>query len=456
MSVNDESNKVDHDHDDHKDGDDDDDEHEHDMVMPGFRFHPTEEELVEFYLRRKVEGKRFNVELITFLDLYRYDPWELPAMAAIGEKEWFFYVPRDRKYRNGDRPNRVTTSGYWKATGADRMIRSENLRSIGLKKTLVFYSGKAPKGIRTSWIMNEYRLPHHETERYQKGEISLCRVYKRAGVEDHPSLPRSLPASRASTSRSSVLVAPSTTISSDNKKQHNTSTNINNSNINTVHSIMEKLQAFNEGQAQQFHQDHEHQVDQKMSVEPEGSSGNSDVTTVLGLSKHNAYHHHNNIGQAHHHPLDQEEGMAAFLHHSNSKQAAANCFSLIPSSTNSSAMLFTAGSSSVSSSNMNAIDDLHRLLTYQHVQQQAAASSSHHQQQHVHHHVVQYYDDAHHNPQPNSIFSTFPAAAPHVQSAIPPPQQLASNALPTAFSDRLWDWNPISETNRPDYNNPFK
>ncbi|CAL8998291.1 unnamed protein product [Prunus brigantina] len=453
MSVNDESNKADHDHDHHHDGDDDD-EHEHDMVMPGFRFHPTEEELVEFYLRRKVEGKRFNVELITFLDLYRYDPWELPAMAAIGEKEWFFYVPRDRKYRNGDRPNRVTTSGYWKATGADRMIRSENFRSIGLKKTLVFYSGKAPKGIRTSWIMNEYRLPHHETERYQKGEISLCRVYKRAGVEDHPSLPRSLPASKASTSRSSVLVAPSTTISSDNKKQHNTSTNINNNNINTVHSIMEKLQAFNEGQSQQFHQDHEHQVDQKMSVEPEGSSGNSDVTTVLGLSKRNAYHH-NNIGQAHHHPLDQEEGMAAFLHHSNSKQAAANCFSLIPSSTNSSATLFTAGSSSVSSSNMNAIDDLHRLLTYQHVQQQAAAASSHHQQQHVHHHAVQYYDDAHHHPQPNNLFSTFPAAAPHVQSAIPP-QQLAPNALPTAFSDRLWDWNPISEPNRADYNNPFK
>lgn len=59
---------------------DDDDNHDHDMVMPGFRFHPTEEELVEFYLRRKVEGKRFNVELITFLDLYRYDPWELPGI----------------------------------------------------------------------------------------------------------------------------------------------------------------------------------------------------------------------------------------------------------------------------------------------------------------------------------------------------------------------------------------
>ncbi|KAL6513224.1 hypothetical protein OROGR_020710 [Orobanche gracilis] len=186
-----------------------------DMVMPGFRFHPTEEELVEFYLRRKVEGKCFNVELITFLDLYRYDPWELPALAAIGEKEWYFYVPRDRKYRNGDRPNRVTTSGYWKATGADRMIRSENLRSIGLKKTLVFYSGKAPKGIRTSWIMNEYRLPLHETERRQKAEISLCRVYKRVGVQDNPSLPRYLHTARASSSSSS-----STKISQNHLKNH--------------------------------------------------------------------------------------------------------------------------------------------------------------------------------------------------------------------------------------------
>ncbi|XP_040384103.1 NAC domain-containing protein 2 [Oryza brachyantha] len=160
------------------------DGHEDDLVMPGFRFHPTEEELIEFYLRRKVEGKRFNVELITFLDLYRYDPWELPAMAAIGEKEWFFYVPRDRKYRNGDRPNRVTASGYWKATGADRMIRAENNRPIGLKKTLVFYSGKAPKGVRSSWIMNEYRLPPADTDRYHKTEISLCRVYKRTGIDD--------------------------------------------------------------------------------------------------------------------------------------------------------------------------------------------------------------------------------------------------------------------------------
>lgn len=85
------SNKTNHDDNNNNCEDHDDidhDQHEHDVVMPGFRFHPTEEELVEFYLRRKVEGKRFNVELITFLDLYRYDPWELPGITFS-----FFFPP---------------------------------------------------------------------------------------------------------------------------------------------------------------------------------------------------------------------------------------------------------------------------------------------------------------------------------------------------------------------------
>lgn len=130
--------------------------------------------IIIFVSQAYIDASSFNLLFVCVWFIYDYslicscgcEIWS--ALAAIGEKEWYFYVPRDRKYRNGDRPNRVTTSGYWKATGADRMIRSENFRSIGLKKTLVFYSGKAPKGIRTSWIMNEYRLPTHETERLQK------------------------------------------------------------------------------------------------------------------------------------------------------------------------------------------------------------------------------------------------------------------------------------------------
>lgn len=82
-------------------------------------------------------------------------------LAKIGEREWYFFVPRDRKHGSGGRPNRTTENGFWKATGSDRRIVSisDPKRIIGLRKTLVFYRGRAPRGSKTDWVMNEYRFP---------------------------------------------------------------------------------------------------------------------------------------------------------------------------------------------------------------------------------------------------------------------------------------------------------
>ncbi|KAK9108557.1 hypothetical protein Syun_024568 [Stephania yunnanensis] len=88
-------------------------------LPPGFRFHPTDEELVVQYLKRKAFACPLPASIIPEIDVCMFDPWELPGD---GEQERYFFSTRKAKYRNGSRPNRGTNSGYWKATGLDKQI----------------------------------------------------------------------------------------------------------------------------------------------------------------------------------------------------------------------------------------------------------------------------------------------------------------------------------------------
>ncbi|KAL2544509.1 NAC domain-containing protein 86 [Forsythia ovata] len=46
-------------------------------LPPGFRFHPTDEELVAYYLKRKINGCKIELEIIPEVDLYKCEPWDL-------------------------------------------------------------------------------------------------------------------------------------------------------------------------------------------------------------------------------------------------------------------------------------------------------------------------------------------------------------------------------------------
>ncbi|KAH6823659.1 NAC domain containing protein 94 [Perilla frutescens var. hirtella] len=154
-----------------------------DLLLPGFRFHPTDQELVEFYLKRKVQHQPIPSELIKLVDIYKFDPWDLPKLTSLGEKEWYFYCPRERKYKNSARPNRVTESGFWKATGTDRPIYSLSVGiriCIGFKKSLVFYRGRAAKCMKTDWMMHEFRLVSTSKNVPSSDSLALCRIFKKA------------------------------------------------------------------------------------------------------------------------------------------------------------------------------------------------------------------------------------------------------------------------------------
>ncbi|KAL0856011.1 hypothetical protein Bca101_061164 [Brassica carinata] len=142
-------------------------------LPPGFRFHPTDEELISCYLRPKVLNTFFSAVAIGEVDLNKVEPWDLPWKAKIGEKEWYFFCVRDLKYPTGLRTNRATKAGYWKATGKDKEIFKEK-SLVGMKKTLVFYKGRAPKGVKTNWVMHEYRL---------EGEYAIDNLPKTAKLD---------------------------------------------------------------------------------------------------------------------------------------------------------------------------------------------------------------------------------------------------------------------------------
>ncbi|KAK8469157.1 hypothetical protein PHAVU_005G007900 [Phaseolus vulgaris] len=151
-------------------------------VPPGFRFHPTDEELVDYYLRKKITSRRIDLDVIKDVDLYKIEPWDLQELCRIGteeQNEWYFFSHKDKKYPTGTRTNRATAAGFWKATGRDKAIYSKH-ELIGMRKTLVFYKGRAPNGQKSDWIMHEYRLETDEngTPQQEEGWV-VCRVFKK-------------------------------------------------------------------------------------------------------------------------------------------------------------------------------------------------------------------------------------------------------------------------------------
>ncbi|EEF47089.1 hypothetical protein RCOM_1340970 [Ricinus communis] len=160
----------------------------------GYRFHPSDVELVDHYLRQKMFGNDDEVWQIAEINVLGFEPWELPGKSIYisfclvnsvhsimlsnpNDQVWYFFCTPNYKYSNSKRVDRTTTAGYWKVTGKDRKIKD-----IAIKKTLVFYQGR-PKGVRTNWIMHEY-IPTFDfpTER----DFVICKIKRNADSEDPP------------------------------------------------------------------------------------------------------------------------------------------------------------------------------------------------------------------------------------------------------------------------------
>ncbi|KAG8057340.1 hypothetical protein GUJ93_ZPchr0002g23656 [Zizania palustris] len=138
------------------------------QLPPGFRFHPTDEELVVQYLSRKALARPLPAAVIPDIhDAAVLDPWDLPG-AGEGEAYFFCFRQAPASGRKGGGGGggcrRRAGTGYWKPTGTEKPVflrgfgcgGSKHQQLVGFKTTLAFHRAKPPS--RTGWVMHEYRL----------------------------------------------------------------------------------------------------------------------------------------------------------------------------------------------------------------------------------------------------------------------------------------------------------
>ncbi|CAN0870109.1 NAC domain-containing protein 83 [Linum grandiflorum] len=157
------------------------------MKLPiGYRFRPTDEELIVHYLRRKVFGLPLPASVIPDLDVFNaHLSTTLPPAGNPSEKRYFFCKGDD----HGSNKIVEKGEGYWKHTGKARHIvaSSSNNQLVGMRRSLVFQThGKRKKNQTYKWVMHEFCLVGlvtipftNQISMVKVGDWVLCSVFQK-------------------------------------------------------------------------------------------------------------------------------------------------------------------------------------------------------------------------------------------------------------------------------------
>ncbi|XP_044483872.1 NAC domain-containing protein 60-like [Mangifera indica] len=124
----------------------------------GYHFSPTEEELVKYFLDRRVRGEPLPLSPIMECNLYgNQAPWEIFDQSN-DQKVWYCFTRLNYTGNSKKRVGRTGGGGTWHGEKSGVEISdSETGRIIGLKKTFTFrIKGVTDKQV--SWIMHEFSL----------------------------------------------------------------------------------------------------------------------------------------------------------------------------------------------------------------------------------------------------------------------------------------------------------
>ncbi|KAF4377135.1 hypothetical protein CsatB_023456 [Cannabis sativa] len=163
-------------------------------LPPGFRFCPTDEELILQFLYPKVFAlPSAHPNIIPYVDLRLHQPWEFTGTALSSENMHYYFFSKTTE-------GKVTSNGYWKEMDMNEPIFVSGANNkVGVKKYYVYYvtnhgyHQSPTSATETNWVMEEYNLcnnlelmstticPTYKRRRKQKLDFKwvLCRVHER-------------------------------------------------------------------------------------------------------------------------------------------------------------------------------------------------------------------------------------------------------------------------------------
>ena len=123
------------------------------IKMPiGYRFRPTDEELVVHYLKKKALNLPLPASVIPEFDVFQTDPWSLPG--DVKEKRYFFSSRYGNDSNNKKRKRVVAGSGYWKPIGKEKPILASGTNQVvGMRQALIFCERKPCTDTKPRWLL---------------------------------------------------------------------------------------------------------------------------------------------------------------------------------------------------------------------------------------------------------------------------------------------------------------
>ncbi|KAL2461952.1 NAC domain containing protein 47 [Abeliophyllum distichum] len=130
----------------------------------GYRFLPKDEELIDWYLRRKISNGLLPADVIKDIDgseLYGKHPKNVVDNISGHQKSWYFFTHHNEGYDEGENKGiRIVGDGigFWRGIQAEDSISNSNGEVYASKTHWKYFEGPISKGKRTHWMMEEYRL----------------------------------------------------------------------------------------------------------------------------------------------------------------------------------------------------------------------------------------------------------------------------------------------------------